>query len=312
LIHELVTKRISPSLFSKSAEKRKEKEEEQTPITLECDEVLLILGPSLKYMTNHDYINDEDTEDDEEESREYIDQDSYDSLHYLRVVESRLKHRLAKQQRQERIERQNAAKETLKLRKAKSEEKEPDPDAIVKGFNMFLKLLNISIKKIHIRYEDDYFVTNEPYAFGLVIGSMKMYSYDKDIKFQTAIDVTYEEFYPKNHDILQLKKFEISDVRLYWNTKSETYIPNSLQEFTRGHRQQIFEAIGEDTLRDLMLHVFDHVENDQKYLYGNARFPAAKFQYLIDSFSIDSHISYYNVKNADVEKLESHRFRMGF
>lgn len=109
-----------------------------------------------------------------------------------------------------------------------------------------------------------------------------------------------------------LNKFEVSDVRLYWNTKSETYIPNSLQEFTRGHRQQIFEAIGEDTLRDLMLQVFDHVENENKYLYGNARFPAASFQYLVNSFSIDSHISYYNVKNKDVELLDSHRFRMGF
>lgn len=88
---------------------------------------------------------------------------------------------------------------------------------------------------------------------------------------------------------------------MYWNTKSETYIPNSLQEFTRGHHKQIFEAMDEETLRELMLHVFDHVEKDQKYLFGNARFPAAKFQYLVDSFSVDAHISYFDVKNADVK-----------
>lgn len=88
---------------------------------------------------------------------------------------------------------------------------------------------------------------------------------------------------------------------MYWNTKSETYIPNSLQEFTRGHHKQIFEAMDEETLRELMLHVFDHVEKDQKYLFGNARFPAAKFQYLVDSLSVDAHISYFDVKNADVK-----------
>jgi hypothetical protein len=83
-------------------------------------------------------------------------------------------------------------------------------------------------------------------------------------------------------------------------------------ELTKGHKAQIFEALDADILRDLMLQVFDHVETDQKYLYGNARFPGAKFQYLIDSFSIDSHISYYDVANDKVKNLKDHRFRMGF
>lgn len=264
-------------------------------------------------MTNHETINDEDTEDDAEESREYVDSDSYDSMHYLKVVESRLKQRILKKQRDEKAERIKAAAEAIKQRREKKKEEKPDPESIVNAFNMILRLLNVSIKKIHIRYEDDYFVSHDPYSFGIVVTSVKLYSCDKDIKFQTPLDVKYEEFIPKNlNNALQLKKFEISDIRVYWNTKSETYIPNSLQEFTKGHRQQIFEAIGEDTLRELMLHVFDHVEKENKYLYGNARFPAAKFQYLIDSFSLDSHISFYNVSNKEVEKLESHRFRMGF
>ena len=168
------------------------------------------------------------------------------------------------------------------------------------------------LNKIHIRYEEDYFVTNNPYSFGLVINCLSFKTIDKDVKFKSAIEVTYEEFVPNHKDNLQLKRFDISDVRVYWNTKSEAYIPNSLQEFTKGHRKQIYEAMDEEILRELMLQVFDHVEKDQKYLYGNARFPAAKFQYILDSFSIDSHISYFNVANADVSKLEDHRFRMGF
>jgi len=123
--------------------------------------------------------------------------------------------------------------------------------------------------------------------------------------------VKYEEFFPYENRNLQLKKFDISDMRIYWNTKSESYVPNSLQELTKGNRKHIFEAMDEDILRELMLQVFDHVETDQKYLYGNERFPGAKFQYLLDSFSIDSHISYFNVSNSEVEKLEDHRFRVG-
>ena len=74
-------------------------------MNLECEEILLIFGPSLKYMTNHDNVNDEDNEDDNEESREYVDLDSYDSLHYLKVVESRLRHRMLVQKKQEQIDR---------------------------------------------------------------------------------------------------------------------------------------------------------------------------------------------------------------
>lgn len=100
----------------------------------------------------------------------------------------------------------NKAAEEAKEKRGKHQDDELDPDSIIRAFNAVLKLLNISIKKIHIRYEEDYFVSNDPYAFGLVVSSVKMYSYDKDIKFQTPIDVTYEEFYPKRtNDILQLK-----------------------------------------------------------------------------------------------------------
>lgn len=85
---ELVFKKLN--LFSKE----KDASEDSIPINIECEEILLIFGPSLKFMTNHENSNDEDNLDDHEESREYVDLDTYDSLHYLRVVESRLKHRM--------------------------------------------------------------------------------------------------------------------------------------------------------------------------------------------------------------------------
>lgn len=100
----LLPKRLSSNLFGEENVKDDEKDSE-TPITIECDEILIILGPSLKYMTNHENINMEDTVDDLEESMEVVDLNSYDSLHYLKVVESRLRHRILRQNRQERIDR---------------------------------------------------------------------------------------------------------------------------------------------------------------------------------------------------------------
>jgi hypothetical protein len=156
-------------------------------------------------MTNHENINMEDNVDDAEESMEVVDLDTYDTFHYLKMIESRLRHRLLKQKKQEKLDRKKRAKEAIEERRKRTTQEEFDPESLIKNFSLVLKLLNISISKVHIRYEEDYFVTREPYSFGLVVSSISLRSFDKDIKFKTPIDVTYEEFYPTNKKNLQLK-----------------------------------------------------------------------------------------------------------
>ena len=71
LVHELFTKRLS-SLFSSNNRKIKSDKDPETPISIEIEEILLVIGPSLKYMNNHEYNKPEDTIDDLEESMEVV------------------------------------------------------------------------------------------------------------------------------------------------------------------------------------------------------------------------------------------------
>lgn len=148
----------------------------ETPITIEIEEILFILGPSLKFMTNHEMDKPEDNVDDLEESMEVVECESYDSVNHLEVIQSRIKHRRIKQKRQENFERKKRAKEAIEDRKKRKYGEETDPDSIVKNFSLILKLMNLKVNKIHIRYEDDYFHGRDPYSFGIVIKSVQFNS----------------------------------------------------------------------------------------------------------------------------------------
>jgi len=117
---------------------------------------------------------------------------------------------------------------------------------------MFLKLLTIDINKIHIWYEDDFYSDKDPYSFGLILDSLKVYNYEKDVKFDEPLDIKYDEFWPAETDQLHLKKIELTDVWIYWNSKSPAYIPESLMEDTKESWDRIFEAINANTIHELM------------------------------------------------------------
>lgn len=104
---------------------------------------------------------------------------------------------------------------------------------------MFMKLITIKVNKIHIRYEDDvYDARNEedrkeesnPFSFGVLLDSFNIFNYDRDVRFEQPLDFAYDEFVPTVTDNLYLKKIEVSDIRVYWNSKSAAYIPFSIYE----------------------------------------------------------------------------------
>lgn len=76
--------------------------------------------------------------------------------------------------------------------------------------------------------------------------SLKIFNYEKDVKFDEPLDIKYEEFWPAETDHLHLKKIEMNDIWVYWNSQSPSYIPESLLEHTKSSRNKIFEAIGAD------------------------------------------------------------------
>lgn len=119
---------------------------------------------------------------------------------------------------------------------------------------MILNLLTISVKWIHIWYEDDFFSGSNPFSFGFVVNEFKLYNFDKDITFETPTSVNYSEIYPSDFQNLYIKKLKFNDCKLYWNSKSETYIPYSLILETHSNsKEKIFEAMGADTLWELMI-----------------------------------------------------------
>lgn len=106
---------------------------------------------------------------------------------------------------------------------------ETEPDRYLKAFSMFLKLITININRIHIRFEDDYFSGDAPYSFGVIVRQFQVFNYEKDIIFANPTSVSYEEVSPSDPMDLSIKKIKVNDVRVYWNSKSETYIPYSLK-----------------------------------------------------------------------------------
>ena len=134
-----------------------------------------------------------------------------------------------------------------KIKKGQVVEEE-SPGSIVTMFWMILKLITLDINKIHVRYEDDFFADKEPFSFGVLLDSFKFFNTEKDVKFEEPLDIKYDEFWPSETDDLHLKKLEINDIRVYWNSKSAAYIPESLLQDTWYSRNKIFEAVGADTL----------------------------------------------------------------
>lgn len=49
--------------------------------------------------------------------------------------------------------------------------------------NNFLKNLKLTIKRLHIRFEDDYFSMSSPFSFGIVIEKLELITTDSDWSF---------------------------------------------------------------------------------------------------------------------------------
>lgn len=69
----------------------------------------------------------------------------------------------------------------------------------VKGLKWIIKLaggLKVDIKRIHIRYEDDYFQHHRPFSFGFMIEQIQMDNSESDWKFETPLTMNFERNKP--------------------------------------------------------------------------------------------------------------------
>ena len=57
--------------------------------------------------------------------------------------------------------------------------------------------LKIEVKRIHIRYEDDYFHDNRPFSFGLMIDSFTLDNSDTDWIFDSPMSMNFYREKPR-------------------------------------------------------------------------------------------------------------------
>lgn len=90
---------------------------------------------------------------------------------------------------------------------------------------------------------------------------------------------------------LIIRETNLQNVRLYWKSSAEMFIPSSLWESTKDLPKQIFEAVPYEEMRSLMQRPF--VDDD-----------------LIEPFSIYTMVTYNTRETALKEALENKRSKI--
>ncbi len=125
---------------------------------------------------------------------------------------------------QTRAERMQRKQEKLKEKQKKLEDEKKDdpnakafsapPPALLSWVFSFFNGVQLTIKNIHIRYEDDYFNCHRPLSLGLTIDTINLNSAYDHWNFQTSNGMHFVRT-PNNH---VNKEFNIVKFRVYVNT----------------------------------------------------------------------------------------------
>jgi hypothetical protein len=121
--------------------------------------------------------------------------------------------------------------------------------------NLLISLIGnvkFSIKRIHFRIEDDYFNHYRPVSFGLMIEEVSFSTSDKWWKFSSPLSMLHESL-PAENISTTLKDLVVKNIKVYWNSMSEMFIPTSLWQQTKHMERQIFSALDPAFLKQIMV-----------------------------------------------------------
>ena len=104
-----------------------------------------------------------------------------------------------KEERKEQLEKKKQEKEKKEAEERKKREKEAKDKKSeeikeVKGLSWIISLvggLKVDIKRIHFRYEDDYFQHHKPFSFGLMVESIQIDNSDSDWVFDSPLAMNF-------------------------------------------------------------------------------------------------------------------------
>lgn len=86
----------------------------------------------------------------------------------------------------------------------------------------------MTINRIHLRYEDDFFNHHRPFSMGLTIERISLHNEVSHWTFMNSFDTKFSR---TPNDYIN-KEFDIVCLRVYVNTMSEMMVPTSLWEAT--------------------------------------------------------------------------------
>ena len=110
----------------------------------------------------------------------------------------------------------------------------------------------LEINKIHIRFEDDYYAQESPFAFGLTCERITSTFTQTEWMFDSLENIQFRRATPTDNEGLIIRETSIINAQIYWKSMAEMYVPLSLWTSTQDSENQIFDAIALEDLRGLM------------------------------------------------------------
>jgi len=207
------------------------------PFEVQIDDLQLILGPSMSAVSNDDsFIHDEDS------GAPYDQSNMYNIFtHNIKISKKRI----------------FIIIHNIKVKNEENKEKLDKDGPVSEGclFNI-LANMSLTINKLHIRYEDDYYAHNQPFAFGIICGGLTSTIQENEWHFGGIENSKFVRVMPKDPDKLLIREKNLRGIRIYWKSPAEMFIPLSLYESTKDLENQIFDAIPLEDLRHMMQQSF--------------------------------------------------------
>uniref|UniRef100_A0A224XG50 Putative vacuolar protein n=1 Tax=Panstrongylus lignarius TaxID=156445 RepID=A0A224XG50_9HEMI len=151
---------------------------------------------------------------------------SVDTLYLLAVPNQDIKYDAAKEEKwvqEAKLAEIKNVEDAKRLAAVKDETTKPNDTFIERISAQIIKNVQISIEKIHIRYEDRYSHPGKPFSVGITLNSLKIHSIES---WGDPVKIN-----PAN---LVFKELSISNLAVYWNSKCDLLssdLTQNLEEF---------------------------------------------------------------------------------
>ena len=109
----------------------------------------------------------------------------------MKVKQKREEEREAEKEKQKEKRAQEKEEKAKKKQKAEDKKKEMKEPKFLSYIISLAGGLKLEIKRLHFRYEDDYFQHHKPFSFGFMIDSITMDNSESDWHFDSPVSMAF-------------------------------------------------------------------------------------------------------------------------